>query len=150
MKSSHSYCTQSHYDFKWNHKWKNHSKRFRKSSQYIKCIFVNKLVLSELEVFNRVPFRTRSPSLLWISSGQRLSYSFSSRYYSSWASLMAHWERIACQCRSGLDPWVGKIPWRREWQPTPVFLPGKSHGQRSLVGYSPWGRKSVGHDLVIK
>ena len=40
-----------------------------------------------------------------------------------------------------LDPWVGKIPWRRKWQPTPVFLPGKFHGQRSLVGYSPWGHK---------
>ena len=37
------------------------------------------------------------------------------------------------------NPWVGKTPWRREWQPTPVFLPGKSHGQRSLVDYSPWG-----------
>ena len=36
---------------------------------------------------------------------------------------------------------VGKIPWRREWQPTPVFLPGESLGQRSLVGYSPWGCK---------
>ena len=39
------------------------------------------------------------------------------------------------------DPWVGKIPWRRKWQPTPVFLPGESHGQGSPVGYSPWGRK---------
>ena len=38
------------------------------------------------------------------------------------------------------DPWLGKIPWRRKWQPTPVFLPGKPHGQRSLAGYSPWGR----------
>ena len=37
---------------------------------------------------------------------------------------------------TGLDPWVGKIPWRRKWQPTPVFLPGESYGQRSLVGYS--------------
>ena len=37
-----------------------------------------------------------------------------------------------------LDPWVGKIPWRRAQQPTPVFLPGESHGHRSLVGYSPW------------
>ena len=43
--------------------------------------------------------------------------------------------------RCGFDPWVGKIPWRRTWQPIPVFLPGESHGQRSLVGYSPWGRK---------
>ena len=37
--------------------------------------------------------------------------------------------------------WVGKSPWRRKWQPTPVFLPGKSHGQRNLEGYSPWGCK---------
>ena len=40
-----------------------------------------------------------------------------------------------------MNPWVGKIPWRRKWQPTPVFLPGKSHGPRSLVGYCPWGHK---------
>ena len=43
--------------------------------------------------------------------------------------------------RDGFDPWIGKIPWRRAWQPTPVFLPGKPHGQRSLAGYSPQGRK---------
>ena len=42
----------------------------------------------------------------------------------------------------GFNPWVGKISWRRKWQPTPVLLPGKSHGQRSLVGCSPWGHKS--------
>ena len=39
--------------------------------------------------------------------------------------------------------WVGKIPWRRKWQPTPVFLPGKSHGQKSLAGYSPKGAKEL-------
>ena len=48
-----------------------------------------------------------------------------------------------CQCnrlgRCRFDPWVGKIPWSRKWQPLPVLLPGKSHGQRSLVGYSRWG-----------
>ena len=43
--------------------------------------------------------------------------------------------------RYGFDPWVRKIPWRRIWQLTPVFLPGESHGQSSLVGYSPWGRE---------
>ena len=43
--------------------------------------------------------------------------------------------------RCGFEPWVGKIPWRRAWQPTPVFLPGESHGQRSLAGYSPQGCK---------
>ena len=51
----------------------------------------------------------------------------------------------ACQCwrcRSRrFDPWVGKIPWRKKGQPTPVLLPGKSHGWRSLVGSSPWGRE---------
>ena len=54
----------------------------------------------------------------------------------------------ACQCR--FDPWVGKIPWRREWQPTPVFLFGRSHGQWSLVGYSSWGCKRVRQDLATK
>ena len=43
--------------------------------------------------------------------------------------------------RRRFNPWVGKIPWRRKWQPTPVFLPRKFHGQRSLLGYSPWGCK---------
>ena len=46
--------------------------------------------------------------------------------------------------RPGFDPWVGKISWRREWLPTPVFLLGKSHGHRSLVGYSLWGGKESG------
>ena len=48
-----------------------------------------------------------------------------------------------------LDPWVRKTPWRRKWQPTPVFLPGESHGQRHLLGYSPWGHKSQ-TDLATK
>ena len=44
----------------------------------------------------------------------------------------------------GFDPWVRKIPWRREWEPTLVFLPGEFHGQRNLAGYSPQGRKELG------
>ena len=51
----------------------------------------------------------------------------------------------ACQCRRckrhKFDPWIRKIPWRRKWQPIPVLLPRKSHGQRGLVGYSPWGHE---------
>ena len=47
--------------------------------------------------------------------------------------------------RSRLDCWIGKIPWRRKWQPTPVLLPGKSHGRRSLVCYSTWGHR-VGYN----
>ena len=53
----------------------------------------------------------------------------------------------ACQCmrlkRHRFRPWVVKIPCSRKWQPAPVFLPGKSHGQRSLAGYSPWGCKEL-------
>ena len=56
-------------------------------------------------------------------------------------------QQIHLQCRRQrrlrFDPWVGNIPWSRKWKPTPVFLPGKSHGQRSLVGYSLWGRKEL-------
>ena len=57
-----------------------------------------------------------------------------------YASLVA--QTICLQCgRPRFKPWVGKMSWRRKWQPTPVFLPGKSHGWRSLVAYSPWGHK---------
>ena len=54
------------------------------------------------------------------------------------------WQRICLQyVRPGFDPWVEKMPWRRAWQPTLLFLPGESHGQRRLVGYSPWGHKEL-------
>ena len=50
-------------------------------------------------------------------------------------------ESVCQSRRHRFYPWVGKIPWRWEWKPTPVFLSGKCHGQRSLEGYSPWGHK---------
>ena len=63
----------------------------------------------------------------------------------------------ACQCKrhkiGGFDPWVRRIPWRRAWQPSPVFLPGESHGQRSLAVYSPWDRKEPdmhAHSLLMR
>ena len=63
-----------------------------------------------------------------------------------WAFLVAQLQRNHLQFeRPGFDPWVGKTPWRRAQQPTPVLLPGESHGQRSLAGYSPWGHR-IGHD----
>ena len=56
-----------------------------------------------------------------------------------------------CQCRRhGFDPWVGKIPWRRKWQPIPVFLSGQSFGQMSLADYSPSVHNRVGYDWVTK
>ena len=61
------------------------------------------------------------------------------------ATVIPRWHRgkeSACQCWGhGFNIWVAKIPWSRKWQPTPEFLPGKSHRQRSLAGYRPWGGK---------
>ena len=57
---------------------------------------------------------------------------------------------LPCQT-PGIHPWVGKVLWRRKWQPTPVFLSGESHGQRSLVGYSPQGHKpsdTIEHNIL--
>ena len=60
-----------------------------------------------------------------------------------WLPRWLSWYRICLQCgRPGFDPWVGKIPWRRKWRPTPVLLPGKFPGQRSLTGYSHGVTKS--------
>ena len=57
------------------------------------------------------------------------------------ASLVAQMiKKLSAMQETGFYPWVRKIPWRMKWQPTPVFLPGESRGQRSLVGYSPWVR----------
>ena len=56
-------------------------------------------------------------------------------------NLPANAEDMRCE----FDPWVRKVPWRRVRQPIPILLPGESHGQRSLVGYSTWDRRA-GHD----
>ena len=64
------------------------------------------------------------------------------KYHQARASLMAQMvKHLSAVQETKFNPWVGTIPWRRKWQPTPVLLPGKSHGWRSLVGYSPWGCK---------
>ena len=66
---------------------------------------------------------------------------------------LARWlsgKESTCKWRGGLDPWTGKIPGRKKWKSTSVFLPGKSHGQRSLAGCSPWSHKIVRHDSVTK
>ena len=75
--------------------------------------------------------------LAYMSFQKRIQIGLYILYNDLWASLVAQWEESACCV------WVGKISWRRKWQPTPVFLPGKSHGQRILASYSPWGCKRV-------
>ena len=81
-------------------------------------------------------WRTEEPGVLQSVGLQRVGHNLVTK--------LPWWLRgrsVCLQCgRPGFNPWVGKIPWRRKWQPTPVFLPGESHGW-SLVGYSPWSRK---------
>ena len=83
------------------------------------------------------------------SRTQLSNFTFNSLLRTSW---WLSGKESACQSGrardAGLIPaWVSKIPWRRKWQPIPVFLPGESHGQRRLVGYSPWERERVRHDI---
>ena len=75
-----------------------------------------------------------------------------SQYMVTW-SLLFSGKDFTCQCRKckrhRFNPWAGNIPWRRKWQPIPVFLPGKFHGQRSLVGCSPWAHR-VAHRACVR
>ena len=76
------------------------------------------------------------------------------KYCFSYRVRLPQWlngKESTCRCRRlRFSLWVEKIPWRRKWQPTPVFLPGKSHGHGSLASYSLWGHKSVKDNLVTK
>ena len=84
--------------------------------------------------------------MLSVSSSHTYSRQEDRRRLSIWVSFPGgvSGKEPACQSRRhkrpGFNPWVRKIPWRRAWLPTPVLLPGESHGQRSLAGHSPWGR----------
>ena len=79
----------------------------------------------------------RSPGWLSVKNADANSISGFPRWCSG--------KESACQCRRWVfDPWVRKIPGRRKWQSTQIFLPGKSHGRRSLAGYSPWGYTESG------
>ena len=79
--------------------------------------------------------------LLLTANGYPHVEHLSACFYMLVLPLQLNQKRSCLQCRPGFDPWVGKIPWRRKWQMTPVSLPGKFHGQRSLVGCSPWDHK---------
>ena len=68
----------------------------------------------------------------------------------SGVSVVKNLPAVQIQIEPRFDPWVRKISWRRKWQPTLVFLPGKSHGQRRLVGYSSCDHKRFRHGLVTK
>ena len=108
--------------FKWNNIQRFSQKIWQMSIDTIP----NSIILVYLTIFENV----KGPEgLPWWFSGRESAY----------------------QCRRcGFQPRVRKIPWRRKRQPTPVFLPEKFHRHRSLEGYSPWGRKRAGHELVAK
>ena len=84
-----------------------------------------------------------STSVQKICGQSQLKWSIENTGLPNWQSR----KESTCPCRwytrPGFNPWVGKIPWRRKWLPTPVSLPGKSHGQRSLAGYTPWDHEQL-------
>ena len=85
--------------------------------------------------------RPRAPGFFHSAAG------FGGSLNRSKAPLVASWKRRRLPMQKaregGFDPWMGKMPWRRARQPPPVFLPGEPHGQRSLAGHSPWGRREL-------
>ena len=91
----------------------------------------------QLKPVNVGPWELKGPDWCWREArySEQLGLSWWLRQYIYLACLQYG--------RPGFHPWVVKIPWRRKWESTPVFLPGQSHGQRSLAGYSPWGRKEL-------
>ena len=92
----------------------------------------------------RTPHRNMAavPRCMLMVPGRREGLMVSDLLISQKMGILEFWFYICLRCRRpGFHSWFGKIPWRSEWQPTPVFLPGKFHGQRSLGGYSPCGGK---------
>ena len=91
----------------------------------------------------KIPW-TEDPGRLQSTGLQRVGHDWATslHFTSSQVALVVKKKKPTCQYRrhrrGRFDPWVGKIPWRRKWQLTPIFLPGESHGQKSLAGCSPW------------
>ena len=132
----------------------------RLNKQKLRCFFVCFLFWRKRNSFSclqhqLLPESFQSTDLYFVILHNRLipwnrslycTHSYRHRYGCRWGfSGDTNGKEPACQFRrhkrSGFDPWVEKTLWRRAWQTTAVFLPGKSHGQRSLAGYSPWGHK---------
>ena len=86
----------------------------------------------------------------FLSRYKSIQKSWKEKYCSLGFLVAQRLKRLPAMRETGFDSWVRKIPWRRKWQSTPVFLPGESHGQRSLVGFSPLGHKEYYTLLVPK
>ena len=109
-------------------------------------------VLARLPLSLSVPISSSYKDISHTRSGPTNMTSFNLQYFFIGPSLVAQWSGICPPIQGMQETWVqslvGKIPWRRKWWPTPVFLPEKSRRQRSLVGYSPRGFRRVGRDLA--
>ena len=114
----------------------NFNNNFKNGKEIISALNSGLTEIGQSRIFRKVVVEdgpTRPPFIYIVLYGNNRGLPWWLRWYS-----------ICLQCRRPrFDPWVGKIPWRRKWQPTPVFLPGKSHGRWSLVGYCSWSRKGL-------
>ena len=108
--------------------WKAGEGKFKRWHAFVFCIYVS---ISALQIGSSVPFFSKEDGMNWETGIDVCALCI------KWAPWWLSGEESACQCRRWeFDPWVRKSPWRRKWQPTPGFLPGKSHGQRRLAGSS--------------
>ena len=140
-----------HYQSKWKHKVRQKKKDTCYDKYMMSNLYKNFCILQlyrihwwTLVVFlvasleRRIIFLLDKVTGSYSVTGPKVTYNYT---FNSGTS----GKESACQCRrhkrQPLSPWVGKIPWRRKWQPTPVFLPRKIHGLRSLAGYRSWGHK---------
>ena len=122
-----------------------------------KCLFISWLQSPSAVILEGPPPNKVRLCFHWFLLDSAFSFSFSQSFLNFHLSTFSlncfydryyrlpwwlrHWSICLHYRRLGFNPWVVQILWRRKWQPTPVHLPGKSHGRSSLVGYSPWGQK---------
>ena len=108
-------------------------------NSFFKIFFLTSIIWF---TWNVLRFMWRVEGLIWFSLNSWVNSGKGSSYRRYIFPAGSAGKESSCQCRRHrkrkFDPWVRKIPWRKKWLPTPVFLPKKSHGQRSLLGYSPW------------
>ena len=105
------------------------------------------ILLSHKKEWNWIIFREEDVIQEEGSQKEKNQYHILRHICEIWDSLVGQMvKNLPTMQKPRFNPWVGKIPWSRKWQPTPVFFPGKLQGQRSLVGCSPWGGK--GSDMT--
>ena len=102
-------------------------------------------------LYHKIVFSQIKNNMLWKLTLDTKDSTFCLLYISNGLPCCFSGKQPTCLCkRHKFVSWVRMMPCRKKWQPSSVFLPGKSHGQRILTGYSPWGSQRVGHDLVYK